>query len=77
MYIYYWPRGADNIPADVTVGPSHIADDSPALTSPQDPATTTTNVANWGQPSANLSIPNCRSDFNNHVIVFDTTFCGA
>jgi hypothetical protein len=42
----------------------------------QNPNTTTTNVAGWGQPSANLSIPACKSDFDNHAIVFNTAFCG-
>ncbi|OCF74832.1 hypothetical protein I204_05214 [Kwoniella mangroviensis CBS 8886] len=37
--------------------------------------TATTNVANWGIPNANMTVP-CRDNFNNHVIVFDLTFCG-
>ncbi|KAK4687211.1 hypothetical protein P7C73_g2919, partial [Tremellales sp. Uapishka_1] len=59
VYIYYWPRNSDSIPAEV-----------------KSSSATTTNVANWGVPSANLTVPNCGSDFNNHVIVFDLTFCG-
>ncbi|KAK8864224.1 hypothetical protein IAR55_001470 [Kwoniella newhampshirensis] len=38
--------------------------------------TATTNTAGWGIPAANLSVPSCTGDFNNHVIVFDLTFCG-
>nr|XP_031859225.1 uncharacterized protein CI109_005421 [Kwoniella shandongensis]KAA5526297.1 hypothetical protein CI109_005421 [Kwoniella shandongensis] len=41
----------------------------------RNPNTATTNTANWGIPAANLTVP-CRGDFNNHVIVFDITFCG-
>ncbi|KAK1924448.1 concanavalin A-like lectin/glucanase domain-containing protein [Papiliotrema laurentii] len=40
------------------------------------PNTSTTNVANWGQPGANLSVPTCKNDFGNHVIVFNLAFCG-
>lgn len=42
----------------------------------RNPGTTTTNTANWGQPGANLSVPSCKKDFNQHTIVFDLTFCG-
>ncbi|WVR07219.1 hypothetical protein IAU60_004260 [Kwoniella sp. DSM 27419] len=42
----------------------------------KNPNTGTTNVAGWGLPAANLSVPDCRQDFGNHVIVFDITFCG-
>nr|XP_018263295.1 uncharacterized protein I303_04789 [Kwoniella dejecticola CBS 10117]OBR85453.1 hypothetical protein I303_04789 [Kwoniella dejecticola CBS 10117] len=38
--------------------------------------TATTNVANWGIPNANMTVPACKSDFNNHNIIFDLTFCG-
>ncbi|EIW70867.1 hypothetical protein TREMEDRAFT_28753, partial [Tremella mesenterica DSM 1558] len=38
--------------------------------------TVSTNVAGWGEPSANLSIPTCKGDFNDHVIVFNLAFCG-
>ncbi|WVW83683.1 hypothetical protein I302_105704 [Kwoniella bestiolae CBS 10118] len=41
----------------------------------KNPNTATTNVANWGIPNANMTVP-CRDNFNNHVIVFDLTFCG-
>lgn len=37
--------------------------------------TTTTDLSGWGTPNANFSIPTCTSDFGNHVIVFDITFC--
>lgn len=42
----------------------------------QDGTTTTTNVEAWGPPGANLSVPSCKSDFGNHVIVFNIDFCG-
>ncbi|WRT66161.1 uncharacterized protein IL334_003114 [Kwoniella shivajii] len=42
----------------------------------KNPNTATTNVANWGIPKANMTVPSCKKDFNNHVIVFDLTFCG-
>ncbi|WVF71645.1 hypothetical protein IAT40_006453 [Kwoniella sp. CBS 6097] len=42
----------------------------------RNPNTATTNVAEWGVPSANLSVPTCKKDFGKHVIVFDLTFCG-
>ncbi|KAL7421539.1 hypothetical protein Q5752_003308 [Cryptotrichosporon argae] len=58
VYIYFWPRNATNIPADVT-----------------DSTATTTSVADWGEPAANLTVP-CTSDFGDHVITFDITFCG-
>lgn len=42
----------------------------------QYPNATTTNVAGWGQPGANLTTPSCKKDFANHVIVFNMAFCG-
>jgi hypothetical protein len=41
----------------------------------RNPSTTSTNVNGWGQPAANLTT-GCRSDFSNHVIVFNIAFCG-
>ncbi|WVQ82189.1 hypothetical protein IAT38_004317 [Cryptococcus sp. DSM 104549] len=41
-----------------------------------DSATSTTDLSGWGTPNANLSVPTCKTDFGNHVIVFDLTFCG-
>nr|XP_019010746.1 uncharacterized protein I206_04048 [Kwoniella pini CBS 10737]OCF49527.1 hypothetical protein I206_04048 [Kwoniella pini CBS 10737] len=56
IYIWFWPRNSADVPEDVKV--------------------TTTNVANWGIPKANMTVPACKSDFNNHNIIFDLTFCG-
>lgn len=42
----------------------------------RNPDTESTNVANWGQPAANLTAPGCKQDFNDHVIVFNIAFCG-
>ena len=42
----------------------------------RDPSTSTTNVAGWGEPGANLSVPSCRGDFGKHVVVFNIDFCG-
>lgn len=42
----------------------------------RNPDTSSTNVQNWGQPSANLTAPGCKQDFANHVIVFNIAFCG-
>jgi hypothetical protein len=43
---------------------------------PKNADTTETNLIGWGQPGANLSVSSCRSDFGNHVIVFNIDFCG-
>jgi hypothetical protein len=72
VYVYYWPRNASNVPDDVRVS----LEERGAVAHGQYPNTSTTNVANWGQPGANLSVPTCKNDFGNHVIVFNLAFCG-
>lgn len=42
----------------------------------QNPSNGEMDTSSWGQPSANLSIPACKKDFDNHVIVFNIAFCG-
>jgi len=42
----------------------------------QNPSNGDMDTSSWGQPGANLSIPACKKDFDNHVIVFNIAFCG-
>lgn len=77
VYIYYWPRGSSSVPDDVRVSrqPAGPKESVFQLTG-QNPNTQSTNVAGWGQPAANLSVPACRGEFGDHVIVFNIAFCG-
>ncbi|KAJ9104230.1 hypothetical protein QFC19_004047 [Naganishia cerealis] len=60
IYIWFWGRNDAGVPQEIKDG-SFSGDVS---------------ATSWGVPSANFSIPDCKKDFNDHVIVFNIALCG-
>ncbi|GHJ86773.1 hypothetical protein NliqN6_3175 [Naganishia liquefaciens] len=60
IYIWFWGRNVAGVPDEIRDG-SFTGDIS---------------AANWGVPAANFTIPDCKKDFNDHVITFNIALCG-
>ncbi|KAJ9112832.1 hypothetical protein QFC20_002160 [Naganishia adeliensis] len=60
IYIWFWGRNVAGVPDEIRDGTF----------------TGDVSAANWGVPAANFTIPECKKDFNDHVIVFNIALCG-
>lgn len=89
IYFYFWPRGYADVPADVKVSMNSIPWNALTILGPHYSHYQCSQLGHpWcvsNPPStclvdfvsaANITVPNCKKDFNNHVIVFNIALCG-